>query len=82
MGEGGGGGCRFKEFWGEGGLKHNGMDGIVRIMFRPFADGSDGNGLELLIFLLLLVCLENCRSGLIVVCCSFGKSLNMFFPVF
>ena len=23
----------------EGGLKHNGMDGIVKIMFRLFADG-------------------------------------------
>ena len=38
-GGGGGGGWRFMEFWGEGGLKHNGMDGIVSIMFRPFADG-------------------------------------------
>ena len=33
-------------FWGgrvcggvEGGLKHNGMDGIVKIMFRLFVDG-------------------------------------------
>lgn len=39
LGGGGGGGLRFMEFWGEGGLKHNGMDGIVSIMFRPFADG-------------------------------------------
>lgn len=39
LGGGGGGGWRFMEFWGEGGLKHNGMDGIVSIMFRPFADG-------------------------------------------
>lgn len=39
LGGGGGGGWRFMEFWGEGGLKHNAMDGIVSIMFRPFADG-------------------------------------------
>lgn len=39
LGGGGGGGWRLMEFWGEGGLKHNGMDGIVSIMFRPFADG-------------------------------------------